>query len=63
MQIDQITRRKPGSWVFVCKAAGQGVYETFSETVAAKVNRAKYDAVPIGEYLANINDKIRREQK
>ena len=44
--------RAPASWVIVDLATGQGVAEITSATLAAKVNKAKYKAVPIIEYLS-----------
>ena len=40
------------SWVIVDLATGQGVTEITSASLAAKVNKAKYRAVPIIEYLS-----------
>ena len=44
--------RAPASWVIVDLATGQGVTEITSASLAAKVNKAKYRAVPIAEYLS-----------
>ena len=44
--------RAPASWVIVDLATGQGVTEITSASLAAKVNKAKYRAVPIIEYLS-----------
>jgi hypothetical protein len=44
--------RAPASWVIVDLATGQSVAEITSATLAAKVNKAKYKAVPIIEYLS-----------
>ena len=44
--------RAPASWVIVDLATGQSVAEITSATLAAKVNKAKYRAVPIIEYLS-----------
>ena len=44
--------RAPASWVIVDLATGQSVAEITSVSLAAKVNKAKYKAVPIIEYLS-----------
>ncbi len=47
------------SWVVVDKATHTAVLETFSERVAAAINRVKYDVVPIEDYLISINGKAK----
>lgn len=53
------TIQKTVSWVFVDLETGKGVYETYSASVAAKVNTKRYKAVPILEYLQNLNRRIK----
>ena len=48
---------KPASWVIRFKATGEVICETFSPYVVAALNKAKYEAVPIGEYLASLNKR------
>jgi len=48
------------SWVIRDKTTKQGVFETFNPELVAKVNTAKYEAVPILEYLQELNLKIKQ---
>lgn len=48
------TLKKTASWVVVDLATGQPVLETFSKSVADKVNTAKYRVVPIGVWLGSL---------
>jgi hypothetical protein len=50
------------SWVVVSKATGRAVLETFSEAVAASVNRNAYDVLPVLEYLVGLNQPKRERQ-
>lgn len=45
------------SWVIVSKETGKAVLETFSESVADRVNRDAYHVVPILNYLQGLNKK------
>lgn len=47
------------SWVIVEKATGKAVIETFSTKVVAAINAVKYEAVPIGKYLGDLNQRIK----
>ncbi len=47
------------SWVIVEKATGKAVLETFNAKVLAAINVAKYEAVPIGKYLGELNQRIK----
>lgn len=47
------------SWVIVRLSDGQAIAETFLRHVAAAVNKEKYKAVPILDYLAGLNKKIK----
>ena len=49
--------RKTASWVIRNKATGESIMETFNPDVAAKVNTAKYEAMPILEHLQSLNRK------
>lgn len=46
---------KTASWVIVNKATGFAVFETFNENTARAVNEKLYRAVPILEYLQQLN--------
>jgi hypothetical protein len=43
------------SWVIVNNETGAAIFETFSAKTAGAINRAKYRAVPILEYLQALN--------
>jgi hypothetical protein len=43
------------SWVVREKATGRVLFETFSAKLVAAINVARYEAVPIGQYLAALN--------
>jgi hypothetical protein len=47
------------SWVIVDKITNKAIFETFSESIASKINVEKYQAVPVLEYLQNLNKQIR----
>jgi hypothetical protein len=46
---------KTASWVIRNKVTGVVVMETFSAAAANAINRDKYEAVPILDYLVSIN--------
>lgn len=46
---------RTASWVIRDKATGKAVMETFNPSLVERVNTAKYEAVPIGQYLGEIN--------
>jgi hypothetical protein len=46
---------KPASWVVREKASGKVVFETFDQRKVDALNTAKYEAVPIQQYLAGLN--------
>lgn len=48
---------KTASWVIRNKTTKEVLFETFSPEIASAVNREKYEAVPILEYLISINGK------
>ena len=43
------------SWVIRNRATGAVLFETFDQRVVDRLNRAKYEAVPIAQYLASLN--------
>jgi predicted RNA methylase len=53
----QKTYQQGNSWVLREKATGKVVMETFDRKKVEALNTEKYEAVPIGEYLASLNDK------
>jgi hypothetical protein len=46
---------KQAGWVLRNKATGEAIYETYDPKKVATLNTEKYEAVPIGEYLASLN--------
>lgn len=48
---------KTASWVVVSKETGEAVLETFDPRIQDVLNTEKYDAVPILDYLASLNDR------
>lgn len=46
---------KTASWVIREKATGEVMFETFDKKKVDALNTAKYEAVPILEYLASLN--------
>jgi hypothetical protein len=47
------------SWVIINKATRQAVFETFNENTAKAVNTRLYAAVPILQYLQQLNRSIK----
>lgn len=56
--VDPATRRPASSWVIRDKATGSVVKETTQKSVADKINTEKYEAVPIGQHLASLNQTV-----
>lgn len=48
---------RTASWVIRDKASKAVVCETFNVKLVATLNTAKYEAVPILEYLASLNNR------
>jgi hypothetical protein len=46
------------SWVIREKATGRVILETFNPKVVTALNTAKYEAVPILDYLVALNRQI-----
>lgn len=49
------------SWIITRTSDGLAIFETYSATVAAKVNRDVYTVETAWEYLARINRTIREQ--
>lgn len=49
---------KTASWVIRNRETYEAVFETFSEKTAGAINTAKYEAVPILEYLQSLNRRM-----
>jgi hypothetical protein len=44
-----------GSWVIVDRATGDSVLETFSRSLAEKINQDRYEVVTAAQWLARLN--------
>lgn len=52
------------SWVIVDRTTGKAIFETWSRAVAERTRRAdRADVVPIAEWLARINARLKAESK
>lgn len=51
---------RTASWILRNKETKEVIAETFDPRVVAKLNTAKYEAVPILEYLVSLNQSISR---
>lgn len=52
----------PASWIIREKSNGNVVMETFSAKIVAALNTAKYEAVPVQDYLGSINGRHKPAQ-
>jgi hypothetical protein len=43
------------SWVIVRTATNEPIIETYNEAILSKLNRAKYHALPINDWLAGLS--------
>jgi len=50
---------KTASWVIVNIVTSFAVFETFNENTAKAINSKLYKAVPIMEYLQNLNKSLK----
>ncbi len=48
--------KKSSSWVIRNKDTGEVLFETFNPAIPEKLNTAKYEAVPIRDYLVGLNE-------
>lgn len=53
---------KNPSWVICHKETGKAVFETYDSKFLEKLNTRKYKAVPILEYLYELNRKIKQQE-
>jgi hypothetical protein len=51
----------PASWIIRERTTGRVVIETFSARVVKALNTAKYEAVPILEYLQDLNRSLKQQ--
>lgn len=54
---------KTTSWVVVNKTTRTAIFETFKQNVAKAINTEKYEALPIEDYLIELNTRIQVEGK
>jgi len=52
---------KTSSWVIVRLSDDKPICETFSIGTVSAINKAKYKAVPILQYLQEFNRKVKNE--
>ena len=50
---------KNASWIIVNKATRVAVFETYNENTAKAVNTRLYEAVPVLQYLQQLNRNIK----
>lgn len=55
--------RETASWVIVNNETGSAVFETYCFEFADTINKKKYKAIPILEYLQTFNAKINEVTK
>lgn len=55
------TTAPTASGVIVDKVTRTAVFETFQKSLVDKLNTAKYEAVPIEDYLIEFNERVRRQ--
>ncbi len=53
---------KTASWVIVRKDTGEAIFETFNEKLVSKINHQKFKAVPILDYLQELNRKTKQQR-
>ena len=58
--VNHLVRVGPASWVIREIATGMVICETFSPLMVKLLNTGKYEAVPIGTYLAELHAAIKR---
>lgn len=51
--------QETASWIIRNIATREVICETYSKAMVARLNTAKYEAVPIGEYLGSLNKKCK----
>jgi len=49
---------RTSSWVIVEKTTNKTIFEIFNKSITDKINVEKYQAIPILEYLQNLNKTI-----
>ena len=52
---------KVSSFVVIRKEDGFAVFETFNHEIVKRLNKEKYEAIPIMKYLSDLNKKIKDE--
>jgi hypothetical protein len=51
---------KTASWVIIENNSRKAIFETFSKEVANNINTKKYSAIPILEYLCELNRQTKQ---
>ena len=52
---------KTASWVIRERATKTVICETFNQNVVARLNTARYEAIPILDYLVELNNSIKTQ--
>lgn len=52
---------KTASWVIVEKSTQKALCETFSQKTVDAINKSKYEAIPILEYLQEFNRSLKND--
>lgn len=55
------TLARTASWIIREKVSKAVLFETFSKLVVDRLNTAKYEAVPVLQYLQEFNASVRSE--
>lgn len=53
---------RTASWVIVRLSDGAAMFETFERRIAEAINRDRYKAVPILQYLQSLNASIKEDR-
>jgi hypothetical protein len=59
LKVDKMS--KTTSWIIIKKETNEILFETYNSVMLKKINKEKYKAVPIIEYLNDLNKKIKKE--
>ena len=51
------------SWVIVEIATGRAIFETYNRSLADRINRKKYQALPALDYLQKLNERISNDRR
>ena len=52
-----------GSWIAVCRSSGVPVFETFTRSVAERINRTKYEVLTAAQWLGRLSAQVRANKE